>query len=74
MLVTKPAPDFKAQAVMPDNSFKEVSLSDFKASSDNSAPQFMWDYLAKNRKILLHKKKIKRIRMEKTLAFRRSIH
>ena len=28
----------------------------------------------KNRKILLHKKKIKRIRMEKTLAFRRSIH
>ena len=30
MLVTKPAPDFKAQAVMPDNTFKEVSLSDFK--------------------------------------------
>jgi len=30
MLVTKPAPDFKAQAVMPDNSFKEVSLSDYK--------------------------------------------
>ena len=30
MLVTKPAPEFKAQAVMPDNSFKEVSLSDFK--------------------------------------------
>jgi len=30
MLVTKPAPDFKAQAVMPDNSFKEVSLSDYR--------------------------------------------
>ena len=30
MLVTKPAPDFKAQAVMADNSFKEVSLSDYK--------------------------------------------
>ena len=30
MLVTKPAPDFKAQAVMADNTFKEVSLSDFK--------------------------------------------
>ena len=30
MLVTKPAPDFKAQAVMPDNSFKEISLSDYK--------------------------------------------
>jgi len=30
MLVTKPAPDFKAQAVMPDNTFKEVSLSDYK--------------------------------------------
>ena len=30
MLVTKSAPDFKAQAVMPDNSFKEVSLSDYK--------------------------------------------
>ena len=29
MLVTKPAPDFKAMAVMPDNSFKEVSLSDY---------------------------------------------
>ena len=27
MLVTKPAPDFKAQAVMPDNTFKEISLS-----------------------------------------------
>ena len=29
-LVTKQAPDFKAQAVMPDNSFKEISLSDYK--------------------------------------------
>ena len=30
MLVTQPAPDFKAQAVMPDNTFKEISLSDYK--------------------------------------------
>jgi peroxiredoxin (alkyl hydroperoxide reductase subunit C) len=30
VLVTQPAPDFKAQAVMPDGSFAEVSLSDFK--------------------------------------------
>jgi len=30
VLVTKNAPEFKAQAVMPDNSFKEVSLSDYK--------------------------------------------
>ena len=30
MLVTKPAPEFKAQAVMPDNSFKELNLSDYK--------------------------------------------
>ncbi|MDT8445402.1 MAG: peroxiredoxin [bacterium] len=30
VLVTKQAPDFKAQAVMPDNSFKEVSISDYK--------------------------------------------
>ena len=30
MLVTKQAPGFKATAVMPDNSFKEVSLSDYK--------------------------------------------
>ena len=30
MLVTKPAPDFKAQAIMPDNTFKDVSLSDYK--------------------------------------------
>ena len=30
MLVTKPAPDFKAQAIMPDNTFKEISLSEYK--------------------------------------------
>ncbi|MBF0152436.1 MAG: peroxiredoxin [Magnetococcales bacterium] len=30
VLVTKQAPDFKATAVMPDNSFKEISLSDYK--------------------------------------------
>jgi len=30
VLVTKPAPDFKAQAVMPDGSFKQVSISDYK--------------------------------------------
>ena len=30
MLVTKSAPAFKAQAVMPDNTFKEISLSDYK--------------------------------------------
>ncbi len=30
MLVTKPAPDFTATAVMPDNSFKDISLSDYK--------------------------------------------
>lgn len=29
-LVTKPAPEFTAQAVMEDGSFKEVSLSDYK--------------------------------------------
>ena len=29
-LVTKQAPEFKAQAVMPDNSFKEIKLSDYK--------------------------------------------
>jgi len=28
-LVTKPAPDFKAQAVMSDNSFAEIKLSDY---------------------------------------------
>lgn len=30
VLVTKPAPDFKANAVMPDGSFKEMSLSDYR--------------------------------------------
>ncbi len=30
VLVAKEAPDFTAQAVMPDNSFKEISLSDYK--------------------------------------------
>jgi alkyl hydroperoxide reductase subunit AhpC len=30
VLVTKAAPDFAAQAVMPDGSFKEVKLSDFR--------------------------------------------
>jgi alkyl hydroperoxide reductase subunit AhpC len=30
VLVTKAAPDFKAQAVMPDNSFAELTLSQFK--------------------------------------------
>ena len=30
VLVTQPAPDFKAQAVLPDGTFKEVSLSDYK--------------------------------------------
>jgi peroxiredoxin (alkyl hydroperoxide reductase subunit C) len=30
MLVTNPAPDFKAQAVMPDGNFQEVKLSDFR--------------------------------------------
>ncbi|MEO5376810.1 MAG: peroxiredoxin [Magnetococcus sp. DMHC-6] len=29
VLVTKPAPQFTAQAVMPDNSFQEISLSSF---------------------------------------------
>jgi peroxiredoxin 2/4 len=30
VLVAKQAPDFKAQAVMPDNSFQEISLSDYQ--------------------------------------------
>ena len=30
MLVTKPAPDFKAEAVMGDNTIKEISLADYK--------------------------------------------
>lgn len=29
-MIGKPAPDFKAQAVMPDNSFKEICLSDYR--------------------------------------------
>jgi peroxiredoxin (alkyl hydroperoxide reductase subunit C) len=30
VLVTQPAPDFKADAVLPDGSFKQVSMSDYK--------------------------------------------
>jgi peroxiredoxin (alkyl hydroperoxide reductase subunit C) len=30
VLVTKKAPDFKAQAVMPDGSFKEITLADYR--------------------------------------------
>jgi len=30
MLVTKIAPDFTATAVMPDNSFIDITLSDFR--------------------------------------------
>jgi peroxiredoxin (alkyl hydroperoxide reductase subunit C) len=30
VLVNKPAPEFSANAVMPDGSEKEVSLSDYK--------------------------------------------
>ena len=30
MLVTKKAPEFNTQAVMPDNSIQEVKLSDYK--------------------------------------------
>lgn len=30
VLVTKEAPDFKAQAVMPDGSFQEINLSDYR--------------------------------------------
>ena len=30
VLVTKAAPDFTAQAVMPDGSFQEVKLSDYR--------------------------------------------
>ena len=29
-LVSKPAPEFEAQAVMPDGSFKQITLSDYK--------------------------------------------
>ena len=30
MLVTKIAPDFTATTVMPDNSFRDITLSDFR--------------------------------------------
>ncbi len=30
MLVTKPAPDFTAEAVMGDSTIKEISLADYK--------------------------------------------
>ena len=30
MLVTKMAPDFTATTVMPDNSFKDITLSDYR--------------------------------------------
>jgi peroxiredoxin (alkyl hydroperoxide reductase subunit C) len=30
MLVTKPAPEFTATAVMPDNSFQDISLADYR--------------------------------------------
>ena len=30
MLVTNQAPDFTVEAVMPDNSFKKITLSDFR--------------------------------------------
>ncbi len=30
MLVTNQAPDFTAEAVMPDNSFKNITLSDYR--------------------------------------------
>ncbi|MBT3216187.1 MAG: peroxiredoxin [Candidatus Marinimicrobia bacterium] len=30
MLVTKTAPDFKATAIMPDNSFQDISLADYE--------------------------------------------
>ena len=29
-LVTQPAPEFKSQAVLPDGSFKEISLADYR--------------------------------------------
>ncbi len=29
-LVTKPAPDFTTQAVMPDNSIQDITLSSYK--------------------------------------------
>lgn len=39
-LVTKPAPEFKAQTVMPDNSIEERSLSDLRG--DRYAVVFFW--------------------------------
>ena len=33
VLVTKEAPDFKAQALMPDGSFKEIKLSDYRGKN-----------------------------------------
>ncbi len=39
VLVTQQAPDFTAQAVMPDGQFKEVSLSDYK---DQYVLLFFW--------------------------------
>ena len=33
VLVGKPAPDFKTQAVMPDGSFKELSLGDYRGKN-----------------------------------------
>ena len=55
MLVTKAAPDFKTMAVMPDNTFKEISLSDFKGKKvvlffillskpTNAIPKFVYFY------------------------------
>jgi len=35
MLVTKQAPNFTATTVMPDNSFKEISLSDYKGKKSS---------------------------------------
>jgi len=32
-LVSKPAPDFKATAVLPDGTFKEVKLEDYKGKN-----------------------------------------
>ncbi len=39
VLVTQQAPDFKAQAVMPDGQFKEISLSDYR---DKYVLLFFW--------------------------------
>ncbi len=39
VLVTQQAPDFKAQAVMPDGQFKEISLSDYR---DQYVLLFFW--------------------------------